>query len=189
MQSRVIVFNGVGSVGKSSTAKALQSLSVEPFLHVQGDAFLEMIPPWYWGDPSGIIFRHSERDAKPSIEIEMGPALDRLMEGMRRSVATLAGAGNSCIVDDVMLSAGDQRAYLDACSGVDIQFVALRAPLEIIEQRERERGDRVIGLARWQFQRVHAGVKYDCEIDATAGQPEQIARAIGAALDIPLRDI
>ncbi|MGB3721270.1 MAG: AAA family ATPase [Pacificimonas sp.] len=187
MQPRVIVLNGVGSVGKSSTAKALQKLSREPFLHVQGDAFLDMMSPRLWGDPAGIIFQQTESDGKPSIEIEMGPALDRLMDGMRRSVAALAKAGNSCIVDDVMLSVSDQKAYLDACSSITIQFVALRAPLEIIEKRERERGDRLIGLARWQFPRVHTDIAYDFEVDATTSRPKEIAQAIASALNVPLR--
>jgi chloramphenicol 3-O phosphotransferase len=186
MQSRVIVLNGVGSVGKSSTAKALQMLSRETFLHVEGDAFLDMMSPRLWGDPAGIIFERTQSDGQPSIKIEMGSALDRLMDGMRRSVAALAKAGNSCIVDDVMLSASDQKAYLDACSGIPIQFVALRAPLEIIEQRERERGDRLIGLARWQFPRVHKDIAYDFEVDTTTGQPKDIARAIASALQVSL---
>lgn len=51
MVPRIIVLNGVGSVGKSSTAKALQRIAKEPFLHVQGDALLDMIAPRLWGAP------------------------------------------------------------------------------------------------------------------------------------------
>lgn len=186
MKPRVIVLNGVGSVGKSSTAKALQSLASEPFLHVQGDAFLEMIAPRLWGDPNGIIFKRLASDANPSIEIKMGPALDRLMLGMRQSIFSLARAGNSCIVDDVMLSPSDQWAYVEASGDVQTQFVALRAPLEVLEQRERDRGDRVIGLARWQYERVHNGISYDFEIDTTRDSSNAIAQAIALALAIPV---
>jgi chloramphenicol 3-O phosphotransferase len=108
------------------------------------------------------------------------------MDGMRRSVATLAQAGNSCIVDDVMLSAFDQQAYIESCAGFQTDFVALHAPLDILEQREGDRGDRVIGLARWQFAHVHVGVKYDFEIDTAESEPDEIARAIASALAIPL---
>jgi chloramphenicol 3-O-phosphotransferase len=41
---RIVVLNGIGSVGKSFVAKALQALVTEPFLHVQMDAFLDMLP-------------------------------------------------------------------------------------------------------------------------------------------------
>lgn len=186
MQSRIIVLNGVGSVGKSSAAKALQKLAREPLLHVQGDAFLDMIAPRLWGDPEGIIFEQRDIGVGPQIEIKMGLRLDRLMDGMRRSVATLAKAGNSCIVDDVMLSAQDQRSYTDACAGIQLHFVGLRAPLDVLEQRERDRGDRVVGLARWQYARVHTGINYDFEIDTATRRSDQIAREIASALAISL---
>jgi chloramphenicol 3-O phosphotransferase len=45
--ARIVLLNGVGSVGKSSIAKALQAITSEPFLHVQMDAFLDMLPEAY----------------------------------------------------------------------------------------------------------------------------------------------
>ena len=186
MSARVIVLNGVGSVGKSSTAKALQRLADQVFLHVQGDAFLDMIPPQSWGRPEGIIFRQFQENGFPSIEIEMGLELTQLMDGMRGSVAALAKAGSSCIVDDVMLSPSAQQSYLAECRNIPLQFVALHAPLEILEKRERDRGDRVIGLARWQYERVHRGIEYDFEIDTSGSDPDTVARSIASALHIPI---
>lgn len=40
------------------------------------------------------------------------------------------------------------------------------------------RGDREIGLARWQFDKVHEGVRYDIELDTSRSTPEDCARAI-----------
>lgn len=184
--ARAIILNGIGSVGKSSTARALQAMAATPFLHVQGDAFLEMISPQLWDDPDGIIFRQFETGAGPSVEITMGPALDRLMEGMRASVAALLEAGNDCIVDDVMLSPGDQQAYRSRIPEGQFHFVGLHAPLELIEQRERARGDRIRGLARWQWGQVHRAIRYDFELDVSELTPQAAARRIAEALDIPL---
>ncbi len=175
-------------MGKTTTAKALQKLVRQPFLHVQGDAFLDMIAPQMWGDPEGIIFRQFDEVGVPSIEIRMGSTVDSLMEGMRASVAALARAGNNCIVDDVMLSPKDQQSYLEACTGIRLEFVALHAPLAILEQRERERGDRLIGLSRWQYARVHQGIIYNFEIETLAHNTDDIARTIASALDIPIAD-
>ena len=188
MSGRVIVLNGVGSAGKSSAAKAFQRIAVDPFLHVSGDAFLDMIAPQLWGNDRGIVFRQLEEDGPPSIEIEMGIEIERLMEGMRASVAALAKAGNNCLVDDVMLSATDQQSYLGACHNVQIYFVAIHAPLNILEMRERQRGDRLIGLSRWQFPRVHHGIKYDFEIDTTNKAPEDVARESASALKVPVNN-
>jgi len=44
MIARIILLNGAGSAGKSSIAKALQTLTEAPFLHVQMDTFLDMMP-------------------------------------------------------------------------------------------------------------------------------------------------
>lgn len=188
MIGRVIVLNGVGSAGKTSAAKAFQRIAVDPFLHVSGDVFLDMIAPQMWGDKRGIVFRQLEEGGPPSIDIDIGIEIERLMEGMRASVAALAKAGNNCVVDDVMLSATDQQSYLRACHNVPIYFVAIHAPLEILEERERNRGDRLIGLSRWQFPRVHQGIEYDFEIDTANKGPQDVAREIAYALNVPVNN-
>ncbi|MFZ0017309.1 MAG: hypothetical protein WAL10_08230 [Acetobacteraceae bacterium] len=45
----------------------------------------------------------------------------------------------------------------------EVHFVGLFAPLDVLEARERQRGDRLIGLARWQYHRVHSGIAYDLD--------------------------
>ncbi|HEY1933129.1 MAG TPA: hypothetical protein VGG99_14035 [Acetobacteraceae bacterium] len=37
--------------------------------------------------------------------------------------------------------------------------------MDALEARERQRGDRSIGLARRQYDRVHKGMRYDLEVD------------------------
>ena len=161
-------------------------MAVEPFLHVSGDAFLEMIAPQLWGDPEGIVFRQFDEDGLPSVEIELGVQLDRLMNGMRASVAALAKAGNHCVVDDVMLASTDQQHYFEVCSGLPLQFVAIHAPLNILEERERVRGNRLLGLARWQFLRVHRDIEYDFEIDTSVHNSQETAKAIATALGVSM---
>jgi chloramphenicol 3-O phosphotransferase len=41
------------------------------------------------------------------------------------------------------------------------------APLDVLEAREAARGDRMIGLARWQYDRVHKDMTYDLEVDSS----------------------
>jgi len=103
---KVIVLNGCSSVGKSSTAKALQAITREPFLHLQGDSFLEMLPESMLGHPDGIIFHPATK--REGVVLEMGEICDRAFSGMRRAVAAMAAEGNNIIVDDVVLSLLDQ---------------------------------------------------------------------------------
>ena len=104
------------------------------------------------------------------------------MRGMRASVAALADQDLDLVVDDVMLGAGDQAHYREVLAGQAVTFVAVRCTLETAEQRELERGDRDIGMARWQFSRVHAGRDYDLEVSTDEVSPDDGARLILGAI-------
>jgi chloramphenicol 3-O phosphotransferase len=181
----VIVLNGVGSAGKSSTAKALQRIAREPLLHVSMDAFLEMLPARMFGHPDGYIFETTtDDDGKPTVVIHSGPVLARLMSGMRAAVSAMAEQGNNIVVDDVMFGGDEAEHYRSLLGKFDFHLVGLFAPLEVLEQREKARGDRDLGLARWQYDRVHQGVCYDLEIDTSRLTPAEAAETIRAAFDL-----
>lgn len=177
MTARIVILNGVGSSGKSSIAKALQEITTTPFLHVSMDVFCEMLPPGYFDHPDGFRFITGMEDGRPSVAIETGSVGARLMDGMRHAIAALAERGNDLIVDDVML--GDEPAeYRRLLAPYRVHWVGIFASLDVLEERERSRGDRLIGLARWQYGRVHAGKSYDLEIDTGALSVVASARMI-----------
>lgn len=174
----VIVLNGTSSAGKTSLARAIQDLSAHAFLHVQMDSFLSMQPARMDNHPDAFVFRPVAGAVPPEVAIETGPYGARLLDGMRRSIAALAGASLNVIVDDVWLGMDEQQAYESLLRGHDVNFVCVRASLEVCEAREKVRGDRDIGQVRWQFARVHQGARYDLEVDTTDSPPEQAARKI-----------
>ena len=141
------------------------------------DAFLEMLPPALWDHPDGWLLVRHEEAGRPSLELREGPAGRRLMLGTRRAVAALAAAGNDLILDEVLLddAAADYRALLAGCR---VHWVKVDAPLAVLEARERQRGNRDLGLARWQQPRVHRGVAYGLELDSDRLTPEAAALAI-----------
>jgi len=163
-KGRLIILNGIGSAGKSSIAKALQQIAATPWLHVQMDAFCEMLPLALQDGPEGFAYETRVEDGKPVVVIHEGPAGRRLMRGMRRAIRAMAEEGNDLIVDDVLM--GEARADYEAVlAGLRVHWVGVMAPLEVLEERERARGDRLIGTSRWQIDRVHAGQRYDLEVD------------------------
>lgn len=174
---RIILLNGAGSAGKSAIAKALQAIARETWLHVAMDDFLEMLPEHSAGTPDGLAFETTHRDGFPVVEVHSGPAVARLLAGMRAAVAALARAGNNVVVDDVML-AGEIADYRRVLAGLDWNVVGVHAQLAELEARERQRGDRLIGLARAQHDRVHAGMAYDLDIDTSTAMPLQCAERI-----------
>lgn len=176
----VILLNGTSSVGKSSLARALQQAAKKNFLHVQMDAFLDMQPARLNNHPDAFVFRAIEGAVPPEIAIETGPFCQQLLDGMRRSVRALADAGLDLIVDDVWLQNDEQHAYERHLGGHTVHFVGVHASLEVSEAREKARGDRDIGQARWQRSRVHVNARYDLEVDTSQTTPERAAEIIAA---------
>ena len=181
--SRIIVLNGNSSAGKTSIARAMQAITTEPFLHVPIDAFLDMMPPSMFEKPGGLVFE-AQRDAgKPICTITVGDVAGRALNAVRHAMAALADAGNNLIIDDAMMD-NDAADYAKVLSAHCVSWVGVHAPLEILEERERRRGDRDIGLARWLFDRVHQGVRYDLEVDTSEASPAACAARIKQAFGL-----
>ena len=66
MTARIVLLNGVSSVGKGSVAKALQRIASRPMLHVQMDVFMEMMPAAMFGAAMAMRSRRVSRTASPS---------------------------------------------------------------------------------------------------------------------------
>ena len=178
MTARIVLLNGVSSVGKGSVAKALQRIASRPMLHVQMDAFLEMLPAAMFGAAEGYVFETTHEDGKPVTAVHSGPVLETAMRGMRGAVAAMAEAGVDVIVDEVMWDPAALADYRRRLAPYDFHVIGLHAPLEVIEQRERQRGDRDLGLARWQYDKVHSGMTYDLELDTSTAPPHELAERI-----------
>jgi chloramphenicol 3-O-phosphotransferase len=67
VKARVVLLNGVGSARKSSIAKALQTITAEPFLHVEMDIFIAMLPDALQDRADGFSCETIQRDGKPSL--------------------------------------------------------------------------------------------------------------------------
>lgn len=73
MTAKIVLLNGVGSAGKSSIARALQTITATPFLHIQMDAFIDMLPEALQDHADGFSFETVLEDGKPSVVIRSGP--------------------------------------------------------------------------------------------------------------------
>ncbi|MBM3519510.1 MAG: chloramphenicol phosphotransferase [Alphaproteobacteria bacterium] len=180
---RIVILNGVGSAGKSTIARQLQAIARRPLLHVEMDRFLDMLPPAYFGNADGLLFEPLPDRVPPEVAIHSGPIVLRLLDGMRAAVAAMARAGNHVILDDVILD-GDASAFREAFAGLTVHWVGVAVALEIAEARERARGDRKIGLARWQHGRVHRGMSYDLMVDSGSQTAEACAETIRKAFHL-----
>ena len=168
---QVILLNGTSSAGKTSIAKALQATFVVPYLHVPIDAFYTMCPANLM-NPSNIE------------EIEMwSQCMPLVISGFHQAIAALVKARNNVIVDHVMEEDGWLQECVRIWSRFSVCFVGVKCPIETLEQRERERGDRAISQARYQYPRVHRYDLYDVEVDTSVLSPDDCANRIIAYME------
>jgi chloramphenicol 3-O phosphotransferase len=60
--------------------------------------------------------------------------------------------------------------------------VGVLAPLHVLEEREKARGNRIAGEARAQVDVVHREIEYDLTVDTSCQSPEECAGTILDAL-------
>jgi len=152
---KIILISGTSSSGKSTLSKGLQKSLPDPFLHVQLDSYIEMLPR--------------------TDDWEM---FQRMVRGLNRSVAVMAEEGNNLIVDHVLIDNAWLEQLLELLRERYVLFVGLHCPLEELERRESERDARRQGFARQQFENIHAGKIYDLKLDTSVLSAEECTERV-----------
>ncbi len=175
MENGIIIFlNGTSSSGKAAIARQLQEILEEPYLYFSVDAFLHMLPERFM----------STEESEPTIENEkiLSEMMSGLISAIHHSIRIFALRGHNLIVDHVMQN---QEWLVDCVKLLDefpVLFVGVRCRLKELDRRERQR-DMVRGLARQQFDIVHAHGLYDLEVDTADYNPLECAQQIKQALE------
>jgi len=168
MSTPLLFLNGTSSAGKTSLARAFQRLHREPCLYASVDAFIFMVAD----------------HVRANDELRR-QTLPPVISAFHRTLPNLVACGLPVIVDHVI----ETRAWVEevaaALVGVEAYFVGVHCPLDLLEDRERRRGDRQIGFARWQFERVHTYGEYDLTLDTSLLTPDQGARELIDFLGAP----
>ncbi|MFF5015263.1 AAA family ATPase [Streptomyces sp. NPDC001165] len=156
----VILLNGTSSSGKSSIARALLDLLDGTWFHMPVDAF------------------HSMRCDKPMADEDLQAEIDRTAKGFHRAVAGMAAGGNNVVVDHPLSRRWRLLDLLDLLVSEDTVLIGVHCPLPELERRERERGDRQVGLAAMQYDQVHSHGVHDLAVDTSLLSPEECALRI-----------
>lgn len=158
---RIIVLNGTSSAGKSTLAAALRARLAEPFCLYASDQL-------------------ADAGFRPPDPRQRADQRERFFDGFHRSITAFADAGNDLIVEHIVEQArwADQLTVLTA--HLDMFWVGVHAPLAVLEQRERERGDRQMAEAAYHL-KTHDYCRYDIEVDTTSGPIDAIAAQVGLA--------
>jgi chloramphenicol 3-O phosphotransferase len=168
----VVFLNGTSSSGKSTIAKELQKSLDEPYMHVSVDGFLHQLPDAYLTDNK-----------------YLSDALPILLAGFNASNAAIARAGNNMIIDHVLQEPSWVAPCVKAFDGLEVVFVGVHCSLDVLEAREKSRGDRQVGMARYQYDRVHSHNTYDVEVDTSEMTVEQCVSVIREYVHSDMRPI
>lgn len=168
---QIIYLNGPSSSGKTTLSKALQNALEEPFLHIGIDKIIgwmpEKINDWTGKQaPLGYSWKKSEDElGYITHELQIGPFAVKIGKTFQKIVLMLAEKGYHIIIDDVAFGKEQVDSWKELLKSFEVLWVGVNAPLSVLEEREKERGNRMIGSARDQFYKVHARAIYDLEIN------------------------
>ncbi len=147
-KNKVIFLNGTSSSGKTTLAKAFQEIMEEPVLYVSNDKFIFMI---------------SDRDLKD--DSIRPPIIISLLSAFHRSIPLIGECGYAMIIDHVVEREDWMNEIVINLKEFTTYCVKVNCSVEELERREKERGDRKVGLAKWQSQFIHNFIEYDFEIN------------------------
>lgn len=149
MSGRLILVHGASSAGKSTLCRAAQRVLPAPFLYHSPDLyFRDALPPGW-------------RDLR-----------DGFFAAFHRTYRVFSEQGVDVISDYIIESPEAFAELTSELEGIDVFWVGLHTPLEMLEQRERARGDRPVGDARRDLETVHTFRAYDLDLDGT--QPPDV---------------
>lgn len=165
----IVVLNGTSSSGKTAIARAFQEIAPGTFLNFSIDSILYTLPP--------SVVARLERGERPA-DIR----LPELVRAFYACVRELAALGHDLVIDHAVTSREEAEMLAAAVASHRTLFVAIDCPVDVLEERERQRGDRRIGMAAAQYERVHQWLDYDLRIDSSRVGAEEAARLIVSAL-------
>jgi chloramphenicol 3-O phosphotransferase len=135
--------------------------------------FGEPVPPKL---ALGTAFIH---DDWKFVRIEYGEHGRRAFGSFFPMVAAVAKGGNNLVVDAFLTEPWMIPSAAVTLAPLPAYLVGLQCPLEELERREHERGDRFPGIARASAETVSAHVPfYDVEVDTGSSSVEDCLRTI-----------
>ena len=146
LKSTIIILNGPSASGKSSIQEAFIRKSESPWIKIGIDNFFIGVLSNYYifgeykpQNPNYKIMEGitSEDELKrPIFTLKVGPAGDKIIDGMNRSIKAYADAGNDIIVDYIAYNPVWLENLVKLLKNHKVIVVSVNLPLEILEQRE-----------------------------------------------------
>lgn len=187
---KVIFLNGPSSAGKTTLSHALQEQLAVPFLHIGIDKIIGMMPhkhnDWVTSyekisskNPDyrkeGFWFEKNENNGTIEQTLKMGPLGEKIAL-LHLDIAELMLQKNyNLIIDEVVLDLQLFRLWQERLKPYQTTFIGLTCKKEILEQRERNRGNRMIGSAVQQSNVIHINKEYNLILETSNKKSDELA--------------
>ena len=175
-KSTIIILSGPSSSGKSSIAKKLEEKLGCDYLKIGADEYTLMLLPQHLvnynptkeqpKDNAGLIFIRADDEKGPKLIAQVGTCAKKVFSSMSTVVAALAHEKNNIIVDaGITADIEWVKNFIKNLKPFKVYFIKVFSPLQVLEQRERDRNG-LIGLARGQLEQMESvEKKYNIAFD------------------------
>ena len=155
--NHIIFLNGTSSSGKSTLGTELRRIADTNYSLLSADLFWQSV-------------EHDRFDSHDFFAT--------LHKGLFAAALELYKCGVGLILDVVLQEDVDLQNAIKYLKDCRVFFVGVHCDLPVLEQRELDRGDRQVGTAKYQFDRVHRHGIYDIELSSAQESPESMASQV-----------
>ena len=159
VKGRILLLNGTSSAGKTTLSWELQTHAPGYWYWLALDSFLDAVPSQLWD---------KDQDKGYMTAIDMHS----------NCVKLIADQGKDVIVDTVLCGDEAYKSFVQRLAGYKVIMVKVTCPVDELERRERNRGDRDIGTAVNQIDRITPKDGYDLVVDTHAQSTEECAQMV-----------
>jgi len=165
VKGKIIILNGVSSSGKTTLAKALQNKLSVPYFNMDVDVFCLMAPEAFTKDDNTLQWEFTSN--------------------MFQVVKLYSDMGYNLIVPCVFWYDELLEKCVSLLHSYPVMFVHVKCPVNELQRREEERGDRPKGLAEFLINQIIPKDTYDITLDTLNNSTDECVDQIIMLLDYP----
>ncbi|WP_339289549.1 chemotaxis protein [Paenibacillus sp. FSL E2-0201] len=169
----IVLLNGASSSGKTSIAMELKKQNEIPFHHLSYDDFSGNYNDFINKTYPGIKPKRVLDD-----EVVSEILFDPISSVYYATIKLFSEMGLNVIVDTIIYNDKRFNEFYDLLMDLPTLFVGVLCSRDGLIRREHIRGDRALGLALYQYDKVYSFAEYDLEVNTEKLSPAECADKI-----------